>query len=99
MLQFKARDVEQNKEGGSSDNLSSDRPGHFLQVPTVATSTLKGYKFLLLLLHTVVVVVLIKLLNHYMVCLLNILNDYEIIHPIMIINEMLEMNNVCKVNK
>ncbi|XP_017306836.1 T-box transcription factor TBX3 [Ictalurus punctatus] len=41
MLQFKARDVEQNKEGGSSDNLSSDRPGHFLQVPTVATSTLK----------------------------------------------------------
>ncbi|KAF4074631.1 hypothetical protein AMELA_G00241580 [Ameiurus melas] len=41
MLQFKARDVEQNKDGGSSDNSSSDRPGHFLQVPTVATSTLK----------------------------------------------------------
>ncbi|KAK3514749.1 hypothetical protein QTP70_029800 [Hemibagrus guttatus] len=41
ILQLKARDLEQNKDGGSSDDSSSDRPGRFLQVPTVATSTLK----------------------------------------------------------
>ncbi|XP_060763993.1 T-box transcription factor TBX3 [Neoarius graeffei] len=41
MLQFKAKDMEQNKSGRSSDNSSSGRPGRFLQVPTVATSTVK----------------------------------------------------------
>ncbi|KAK2845828.1 hypothetical protein Q7C36_010682 [Tachysurus vachellii] len=41
MLQLKARNVVQHKDNGSSEDLTSDRPGRFLQVPTVATSKLK----------------------------------------------------------
>ncbi|KAF5899117.1 T-box transcription factor TBX3-like isoform X4, partial [Clarias magur] len=42
MLQFKSRDVEQKKDGGSSDE-SSDRSGRFLQATTVIKSSFKEH--------------------------------------------------------
>lgn len=77
MLQFKAKDMEQNKSGRSSDNSSSGHPGRFFQVPTVATSTVKGDEafifFFFFMTFVVVVVAVVKLLNHYMVCIFIIL--------------------------
>lgn len=66
-LQFKAREAEQRKDSGCSDDSSSDRPGHFLHVPTVAASTPKGFKALPLPLPLplLAVTVLVNWLNPY----------------------------------